>query len=337
MIRGSATRSGRRFWLNALVAVPFLVIGQAQAQQAPATSAEHEAKAGPVVRTFGTQGGYRTEVRSETKGTLSQEDRSQVSLLAAQVFQHVDEAREAIEADATGQARKEIDKGRDAIRAVRALLPKTSIHTRTTDPSGKVIYEDDREVQDDRVPLFEGMLHARTLAPIQEARREATRFAGVRVVESEAISTEVTADLDTVDAYLGRAARALDDKKAEDAARALMTAQVRGVSFHYAKEDTPLAEARDAIWLAKRALEENNSAQAQANLGIARQQLELYRQVLPEGRRQDVDQLMAEVNRLNAQLRQEPNQSASHAERTKQGNVVARWWDQVNGWFKKRQ
>src|SRR5690242_8311665 len=84
----------------ALVALLFLG-GTALAQQAPATSAEHETKAGPVVRTFGTEGGYRTEVKSETRGTLSPEDRRQVSLLAAQVFQHVDEARRALDADDT--------------------------------------------------------------------------------------------------------------------------------------------------------------------------------------------------------------------------------------------
>jgi len=336
MLRDLVARRTWKSWLIALAAVPLVVAGQARAQQAPETSAEHEAKPGPVVRTFGAKGGYHTEVRSETKGVLSPDDRRQVSLLAAQVFQHVAEARQALDAEDAKQARKEIDQGRQAIKAARALLPRTSIHTRTTDPQGKVIYEDEREVQDDRVALFEGMLQARTLAPIQEAKCDVTRVAGVRVVESEAISTEVTADLDTVDAYLGRASRALDDKKTDEASRALIMAQVRGVDFHYAKEDTPLAEARDAIWLAKRALEENNSTQAQTNLGIARQQLEIYRQVIPENRRQDVSQLMAEVNRLDTQLRQETNQSASHADRARQGNVVTRWWDQVNGWFKKR-
>src|SRR4051794_17213355 len=262
-MRGSVVRPNWESILIALAAV-LVLVGTARAQQAPATSTEREPKGGPVVRTFGAEGGYRTEVRSETKGTLNQEDRRQVSLLAAQVFQHVDGARRALDADDAKRARKEVDKGREAIKAVRALLPKTTVHTRTTAPDGKVIYEDEREVQDERVPLFEGMLHARTLAPIQEAQRDAGRVAGVRVVESESISTEVMADLGYVEGQLGRAARALDDKKAEDATRALYMAQIRGVDFRYNKEDSPLAEARDAIWLARRALEEDNNVQAQA-------------------------------------------------------------------------
>ena len=93
------------------------------------------------------------------------------------------------------------------------------------------------------------------------------------MVESETISTEVDGRPRHRRGAARRAAKALDDKKPEDAARALLLAQVRGVDFRYSKEDTPLAEARDAIWLARRALEENNTAQAQANLAVARQRL----------------------------------------------------------------
>jgi hypothetical protein len=332
-MRHGPRNHGGRSLLLALAALLALVI-PARAQQAPATSTAHESKSSPVVRTFGSEGGYRTEVRSETSGTLSQEDQRQVSLLAAQAFQHVDEARQALVADDAKRASKEIGKGREAVKAVRTLLPKTTVHTKTISPEGKVIYEDDREVQEDRVPLFEGMIHARTLAPLQAAQADASRVAGVRVVASEAISTEVVADLAYIEAQLTRAARALDDKKTEDAAQALLLAQVRGVSFVYNKEDTPLAEARDAIWLAKRALDENNSAQARANLAIARRQLEIYRQVLPEDRRQDTNQLLGEVGQIERQLQQEGNQPVNSAERSRQGSAMTRWWDRINGWFK---
>jgi len=334
-MRGNLPKTIRKSLFIALGAL-LTLLGPASGQQAPTTSAEHESKANPVVRTFGTEGGYRTEVKSETHGTLSQDDRRQVSLLAAQVFQHVDEARKAIDADDAARAHKEVDKGREAIKAIRALLPRTTVHTRTTAPDGEVIYQDEREVQEDQVPLYEGMVQARTLAPILAARRDTAQVAGVRVVESEAISTAVTADLDLVEAQLARAARALDEKKSDEAITALLLAQVRGVDIRYNKEDTPLAEARDAIWLAKRALEENNSAQARANLAVARTRLEVYRQILPEDRRGDVTQMLSQVDQMEAQLRRGANQPADRAERTRQGNAVTQWWDEVNQWFKKR-
>jgi len=331
-IHSNTTRKSLLIALGALLAL----LGPASGQEAPTASAEHESKSNPVVRTFGAEGGYRTEVRSETHGTLSQDDRRQVSLLAAQVFQHVDEARKATDADDLEGARREVDKGREAIKAIRALLPKTTVRTTTTAPGGRVIYEDEREVQEDLVPLYEGMVHARTLAPILAARRDTAQVAGVRVVESEAISTAVTADLDLVEAQLGKAARALGQKKPDEAVAALALAQVRGVDIRYSKEDTPLAEARDAIWLAKRALEENNALQARANLGVARARLEVYRRILPEDQRQDVTQMMSEVNGLEAQLRKEASQPADRSERTRQGNTLTQWWDEVNEWFKRR-
>ncbi len=139
----------------------------------------------------------------------------------AQVFQHIDKARDEIDADDTKEALEEVNKGREAIKAILAMLPRTTVRTRTTAPDGKVIYEDDREVQESRIPLFEGMLHTQTFAPILAARRTALEIAGVHVVESESIATEAFADLDPIEGQLGRAAKALEANKPEDAAKVL--------------------------------------------------------------------------------------------------------------------
>ena len=267
---------------------------------------------------------------SQTKGKLSEEDRRQASLLMAQVFQHIHKARNEIDADDAKEALEEVNKGREAIKAIRAMLPRTTVRTRTTAPDGKVIYEDNREVQESRIPLFEGMLHTQTIAPILAAQRHALEIAGVHVVEAETIATEAIADLDQVEGQLGRAAKALEANKAEDAAKALAQAQVRGVEFRYSKEDTPLALARDAIWLARRSLEENNAAQALVNLEVARLRLRVYRELLSQDQRREVDQMLREVDQLEGQLRQEGTQPISRAERARQGHTVTQWWDRVN-------
>lgn len=328
--------TGLHPWGLMLVTLAVALIIAVPALGQPAKSVADEAKCAPVVRTFGAEGGYRTEVTSETKGTLSEEDRRQVAVLTAQAFQHIDEARQAIDADEVQQARKELDQAQKAVKAIRALQPRTAVRTRTKAPDGRVIYEDEREVQEDKVPLFEGMLHAETLAPILEAKRDAVEVKGVRLVESESITTEALADLGVVESQLRKAAKALDDHKAEAAARALAVAQVRGVDFRYSKEDTPLAEARDAIWLARRSLEENNVEQARLNLNAARQRLRIYREIAPKERRSDVDQMLKEADQLEGQLHKETAQSpATQADRTRQGNTVTRWWEQVNGWFRR--
>lgn len=339
------TRVADWSWKTVLAAAVIALVIASVARADSSTAADDAAKTGPVVRIYGTEGGYRTEVKNETNGKLSEENRRQVALLTAQIFQHIDQAQRALDADRTPDARTELDKGRQAIKAVRALLPTTSVHTKTSAPDGTVIYEDKRDLQVGRIPLFEGMLSTKTLAPIIAAKQgaqDAVEVKGVRLIGAETITTEAFADLDYVEGQLERACKALNNDKAEAASSALELCQVRGVEFKYHKEDTPLAAARDALWLAKRALDENNSIQARANLNLARQQLEIYRQLKPEGERKDVTQMMTDVEEMDAKLRKEPTGSSSvpsnqanKTERTSQGNAVTRWWEQVNSWFKK--
>ena len=56
--------------------------------------------------------------------------------------------------------------------------------------------------------------------------------------------------------------------------------------------------------------------------------------MLPEDKRQDVTQMVTEVNQLEEKLRQETGRPASHAERARQGSAVTQWWDRLNGWFR---
>jgi hypothetical protein len=318
-----------------LVAV-VAVAGTAWGQQ-PSTSSGHDQKdGGAVKRTFGSEGGYRTEMSSQTKGhKLSEDDVRQVSLLAAHVFEHVGEARDALDADDTKTAQKEITKAREAIKAIRTMLPTTIVHTRTIAPDGKAIFEDEREVQPSRIPLYEAILHAQTLAPILAARRNAKEAIGATVLEAETIATEVIADLDPIDGQLSRAAKALEQGKTDVASKALAMALVRGLDVRFNKEDSELTSARDAIWMAKRSLEENNPTQALMNLALAKQRLQSYRVLLSQDQRQDVDQMLREVEELEGQLRQEGTRTVAGSERSRQSGMVGRWWDRVNGWFRR--
>jgi len=316
------------------------VAGSAWAQQAQQRSSTSSSKdqskaAEPVVRTFGTQGGYRTELKTRTEGNMTEEDRRQAALLMAEVFQHIEKAREKLDADDTKEALKEVKKSREAIKAIRAMLPKTIVHTKTTAPDGKTVYEDEREVQDGRIPMYEGMLHAQTLAPILASRRTAQEIVGVQLVESQAIATAVIANIDPIEGQLEKAAKALESNKTEDASKALAMALVRGLDVRFSKEDSELASARDAIWLARRSLEENNVPQAMANLAVARERLQLYRQLLSQDQRKEVDEMLREVEQLESQLRQEGNRQVTSAERARQGSTVTHWWDRVNSWLRR--
>ncbi len=323
--------------VGACLAAHLVVAGPAWAQQRTSTTTGSGGSrdTGPVVRTFGAQGGFRTEVTSRAIGQESGEDGRQAAILMAEVFEHIGRARNAIDADDSERATREVNKAREGIRAIRAMMPRAVVHTRTTAPDGKVVYEDEEEIQTRRIPLYEGILHAQTLAPILAARRNVMEVAGVQVVESERIATEVVADIDVIESQLERAAKAIEHKRPEDAARALAMALVRGIDLRFSKEDSELASARDQIWLARRSLEENNIPQALANLADARQRLRVYREILPQEQRQEVDQMLQEIDQLEAQLRQEGTRAATREERTRQGKTVTGWWDRINSWFKR--
>jgi len=310
---------------------------QESTNSASSSSAKDEKTPRRIVRTFGSEGGYRTEVVSENvESAPGYDDQRQLSLLMADAFAHIDKASVALAADELKEAQKEVSKGREAVQAIRKMQPKTIVRTKTLASDGKPIFEDEITVQDTRVPLYEGILHARTLAPILAARRNAMEIAGVQVVESERIVTEAIADLEVIDAQLARAAKALENNKPADASKALAEALVRGIDLRYTKEDKELASARDAIWYARRALEENNVTQALVNLETARQRLRIYREVLATDNRQDVDKMLREVEQLEAQLRQESrSQSTTAADRTRHTQQVTHWWDRVNSWFRR--
>jgi len=300
-------------------------------------SSKDKKESNRVTRTFGAEGGYRTEVVSEAVEPPSgYEDLRQLSLLMADTFAHIDKASVRLAADEPKEAQKEVVKAREAVQAIRRMQPKTMVRTKTLAPDGKAIFEDEIEVQDARIPLYEGILHARTLAPILAARRNAMEIAGVQVVESERIVTEAIADLEVIEAQLTRAAKALENNKSSDASKALADSLIRGIDFRYSKEDKELASARDALWLARRSLEENNVTQAMVNLETARQRLRLYREVLTPDQRQEVDKTLREVEQFEAQLRQETaSRPANQTDRTRHTQAVTHWWDRVNGWFRR--
>ena len=156
------------------VGVVLILAGTAWAESA--TSADNKSESNRVVRTYGAEGGYLTEVTSETQGALSEDDPRQVAVLTAQIFHHISQAQRSLEADNSADADVELEKGRKAIKAIRAMLPTTIIHTRTSAPDGAVVYEDKREIQEDRVPLFEGMLSTKTLAPLVKAKEDAQEY-----------------------------------------------------------------------------------------------------------------------------------------------------------------
>ena len=113
------------------------------------------------------------------------------------------------------------------------MLPKTTIHTRTTAPDGKVVYEDDREVQERTSPCLKAYCITETLAPILAARHVPWRWQEFMSSTRRRIVTEAIADLDIIESQLTRAAKALGENKEDVAATALSAGHGPGRRFPF--------------------------------------------------------------------------------------------------------
>jgi alpha-glucuronidase len=63
--------------------------------------------------------------------------------------------------------------------------------------------------------------------------------------------------------------------------------------------------------------------------------LQAYRILLSQDQRQEVDQMLREVEELEGQLRQEGTRTVAGSERSRQSSTAGHWWDRVNSWFRR--
>ncbi|MDA1018061.1 MAG: hypothetical protein O3A00_26845, partial [Planctomycetota bacterium] len=155
--------------------------------------------------------GMTTRVTRVTSGELNAEDINQISHLAAHLITQINDARLWIDASNQSRAQTAIDKGLQLAGVIRGVLPVTTIHTTVRDRAGKVVYEDDRRVQQANVPLFQGMTRIQFLKPVIEAKRQAAAAGqnGVALSETSFVQSRVLLDVSYVQRRLSEADRLL--------------------------------------------------------------------------------------------------------------------------------
>lgn len=264
---------------------------------------------------------YKTTVDRKTEGELSAEDFRQASLLSSRIVMHLNKAVAALSDEKKDEARQELERGLALTGVVRGILPTTTITTVVRDSNGKEVYRYIDRVQEDRIPLHEGMIAVNTVEPITDAKQDDAAVKGIRLADAELVHTSVLMKLDFVESRLNRAIKLLDDK-CEDALAQLRLAQSQGMTFLVNKEDDPLVKAQMALQLAERMAEQGREEAAKANLQLAKNHLDLYRGLLPQGKSEHVGKLQAEITKLQAEI------GGKDAAKTIRG-----FWDRVASWF----
>jgi len=264
---------------------------------------------------------YKTTVDRKTEGELTAEDFRQASLLTARVVLHLNKAGVYLADDKKDQSRQELEKGLALVEVIHRLLPTTTVTTVVRDKDGKEVYRHVDQMQDDKIPLFEGLIAVNTMEPITDAKQGEAAVHGVKLTDAELLHTSVLVNLAYIESKLNHAMKLLKDKP-EDALAQVTMAQSRGLEFMVNKQDDPLVKAQMALQVAERMSEEGREQAAKANLQLARNFLELYRGVLPAGKSEHVEKLQGEITKLEGEIG-----------RKGAAATIRGFWDRVASWF----
>lgn len=264
---------------------------------------------------------YLTRITQETEGDLHPEDLRQASVLSSRILTHINNAYINLVDENREKAEEELEHAQSLVKVVRDLLPITTVKTSVENPDGKVIYEYVERVQNDDIPIYEGLIAVEVIQPLIEARKEQAALKGVQLAEAQAVYTAVTMDLRYVERKVNLALKKLENPA--QALAELLLAQARGVTFITHKEDDPLLEAQAALRLAERQVREEKFAGAKANLQLAQLQLETYRSLAGEDSGEKVRSLEQEIEELREQVH-EPGAADS----------IRGFWNRVTGWFR---
>jgi hypothetical protein len=284
-------------------------------------SKENEEQRNQSIIKTGSGERYQTTVERHKEGNLSAQDLHQVSLLSSRVVNHLNEAMNGLLDQNPDAARKEIENAQKLTKVVRDILPVTTVTTIVKDAKGREIYRDVDKIQEDRIPLYSGMIAMEVIQPIIDAQEEAAALKGLRLADANVIRTSVLADLSYIERKLNRAAALLD--KPEEALAQLSLAQTQGVQLIVNKADNPLVKVQHALRLAERMVEEGKHEAAQENLRLAQIQLGTYRAILGKEAAKDVKQLEDDI--------------VSMISKTKEKDAAAKirdFWERAISWFR---
>ncbi len=278
-----------------VLALVLSIAGGGKAFAAATRIADRPQKAKSTITT-GSGSTYQTVVERRTEGQLSEADLNQASLLTSHVVKHINAAVQKLFDQNTRGAVNELENAQKLVKLVRDLLPVTTVTTIVKDAKGKEIYREMDKVQDDRIPLYQGMIAMEVVEPIIKAKKDEADLKGLRMDRTEVINTAVLADLNYIERKMNRAAALIENPEA--ALNQLLLAQSRGVEFVANPTDAPLVQVQQALRLAERMAAEGNETAARENLKIARAQLELYRELLGRENDSRIKQLEDDINGL---------------------------------------
>lgn len=263
--------------------------------------------------------------------TLTEEESKAVSVAAGRILKHVNDARVALEEKQTKAALGHIEQGLTLVKIIEQAVPPVKV--KADIQAGAMTYHHEEEMQQGIIPIYEELDQVEVVGPVKRAKQEKSQISNETRSGASAVTyegTEFTSldlDLPLAKRNLGRAKKALEDDKSDDADTALLAIQTRGVLFTLLEEHLPLREAADNLKLAEYEFKNGQANEAKSALKVASDALKEYEKNSGENRAKDVKKIHQEIDDLSGKLDQQTDREGVMKKMTS-------WWDRVAKWLK---
>lgn len=277
----------------------------------------------------------KTEIHPVAK--LTDEESRAISIAAGRVLKHTAQAMEALGDEKKDEALKHIDKGLTLLSIIENAVPHHKVKTEIM--SGDITYEDEDEVSQRLVPIFDELDDIEIINTVVQAKKRNKKSEKKGAVTDLPVVTFAGIDYTTVklNTYLAgnmleRAKKNISNDKIRDSISDLRTIQVNGVIFEFDEVDLPLERAADNLKLAELELKhKDRREEARAALDAASDALGEYEKVTGDHRSNEVRSLNKEIDKLSKTI----SSKMSMTDKEKAVSKISDWWDRVVKWFKK--
>jgi len=248
--------------------------------------------------------------------SITASDEAVISSAAVKVLRHVAEARGHLQGDKPDKdaAKTELEKAEKLLDIIQASLPTSQVKDRIWVAQKHLEYEDTREVLPDLVPIFGSLDELADFMPVEQAKHHLDKAKEAMGKDQKSEAQEQLKEVDEALVYVEAdlplsSTRALVDQAKTDLAKddvkaanqALVDAE-DNVVFISVSFDSPLIQAKNALWRARMSYDSGDKTGAKTNLRQAVAALERAGKSNDELVREQAGKLTDEVRDLDSLL-----------------------------------
>jgi cellobiose-specific phosphotransferase system component IIA len=247
---------------------------------------------------------------------ISAADEAVISSAAVKVLRHIAEARGHLRGDKPDQeaAKAELTKAETLLDIIQAALPAAEVKDRIWVAQKHLEYKDTREVLPDLVPIFTSLDELADHMPVDQAKNhlaKAKEAMGnnqkdqakeeLKQVDEALVYVEADLPLSSTRTLVDQAKADLAKNDTKAADQALSSAE-DNVVFMSVSFDSPLTQAKSALWRARQSFDSGDKSSAKTSLQQAVSALERAASSQDQLVREQAGKLVEEVRDLDRLL-----------------------------------